>query len=247
MSEEDETDTSVPEEQTQDDLAEAPEEETVDETEIAESEESDESDEAQPSRGQTRQQKLANQLREEREARIRLEAEIAADRRARSQPSTPGPDAERQRAEKLALMTEEERREFLRDERMARLENAVVASSRQAVDSADQAKWEASCVSNPTRAKYAAKVEEQLQVFRNNGAYPQREAVYHYLLGRDADTKPRKATVKQKQAAKERVDSSKSTPLSGKGDAGGRKNQDDDSLEAVRERIMAEERRRGLR
>lgn len=208
----------------------------------AEVEETEESDEEQPTRGETRQQKLANQLREEREARIRAEAERDTERKYRTTPQ-PANNSARERDERLALMTPEEKREFLRDEKMAALEQAVLATGRQSVDAGDRAAYIAKAAVNPIYKKYEARVEEQLQAFRQSGAYPARDAVLAYLVGQDALKSPKKASKKEKEAAATRVAVSKTTPLSGRGDAGGKKAKDDGSLESLKARILERESR----
>lgn len=124
----------------------------------------------------------------------RLESQVSeAQRRyqealSRSAPTTPQQDPEWQREEerlRAADVTELERWQIqsnrtLRETR-ARAEQAVM----HAQDTADRAQFQSKISTDPRRAKYADRVEQEIASMRQKGQNAPREAVYYYMLGKD--------------------------------------------------------------
>ena len=202
-----------------------------------------------PSRGETRYQKLANERQTEREARIRAEARAEALEQAQQQPRYDNGDAARIRAEKMALMEPSEREIFLLKEASQRMEQTQTLTSVQMADYRDEAKYDAQAALNNPRGKAYAKhkdwIENALAQERKAGRNPSREALLRLKLGDDLlNAKPSKTLPKEKVAAAERVAAAQGKPVSGRGDAGSKK-KDDDSLESLKARILAREAKQG--
>ena len=83
---------------------------------------------------------------------------------------------------------------------------------------------------------------------RAQGRNPTRAGILRILLGDDMlKAKPGKEVAKKKAEAAGRVASSQSKPLSAKGDAGSSKGGKEETLEQMRERIIAREKAEGRR
>lgn len=239
-----------------DDSAAEPAEDTTEESEVSTEEETTEEPEEEtgeevgepegepeepvkPTRGETRQQKLANELREERERRIRAEA--LAEERSRTKPavSASAEDAARQRAEKLALMEPEEKRAFLLQEKIDKMEQDQILTKLQMQDGMDKSAYDAKATLNPIYAKHAAKVEEKLAEMRRGGMNAPRETVLRYLIGEEAlSSTAKKKPASAKKAAAERVAGAKTKPVSARSDATGKKSSGgDESLEDLETRL----------
>ncbi len=236
----------------------APEEEEVLETEEevegeeteGEQEEEAEGEEARdeppPARKETRVQRLANEARATREENIRLKTIMEERQRAPQQP-VDNSGAERARAERLALMSPEEKERFLDREEIARLRNAQSYQSIEMGDFRDEAKYDAIAAAGGTKgamyAKNKAWVEQEMINQRKQGRNPSREALIRVKLGDDLlNAKPSKAKVaKDKEAAAARVESAKGKPLSSKGAAAASGKGDPNSLSALEARILARE------
>lgn len=239
-----------PEEGEEDDLVEDPEdgeEPALEEEpeEGAEPEEGDEGDEPLPAKKETRVQRLANEARTEREKRIRLEAQLEERSRTPQQPVNN--DAERIRAEKIALMTPEEKNSFLAVERAERVERKLELQEIQMTDFRDEAKYDAVAATDSVKgrayAKHKAWVENELLSQRKLGRNPSRELLIRVKLGDEQlNAKPGKALAKKKASAAGRVASAKGAPLSVRGGAGSSSSKGD-SLADLKARILAREAR----
>lgn len=169
----------------QDQQAEEQDEEPEGETVDAPSEQRQDGGEQQrqPTRGENRFQTLRNELKAEREARAdlnrRLDTILASQR-----PTAPQGETPEARAQRLALLTPEERiREELNvaTQGFAREQQAL----RFAVqDGNDRAAFEAKATVDPLYAKWKPKVEAELQTLRQQGQNVDREKLMYYLIGK---------------------------------------------------------------
>ena len=137
--------------------------------------------EQQPSRRDRRIETLTTALSEQRQRNDdlnrRLDAFLAGQNRV------PQGESPEQRAQRLSLMTPEERlTETFREEReahrrdMAQLQFTVV-------DGNDRAAFEAKCTVDPRYQKYKAKVEAKLAELHRAGQNTSRENVLRWVLG----------------------------------------------------------------
>ncbi len=219
-------------------------EEAEEGSEEPEAEESSEEDgeEAQPSstsRRETRVQTLANQLREEREARIRAEARAEERERQRTQPVADPHEAARVRAEKLALMDPTERQLFEQKETIDRMQRDQQFTQIQMADALDKSSYTSRAAVDPIYEKHSKRVEEVLAEMRRGGSNAPRETVLKYVIGDEAMKKPAstKQTASQKAAAAARVSSSKASPTSARSDTQGKRAGKGDSLADLTARL----------
>lgn len=206
-----------------------------DEPEAEESEE-----EPAPKRGETRQQRLANENRLLRERQAAADAEI---RTLRERPARDDSgDSARIRAEKLALMDPTERRIFEQDERIERMNRDMQGVNFNLADNTDKLAYERKALTNPRYAKVSDWVEQQLKQERSQGRYPTREALALLKMGYDlANAKPAKNLPKKKAEAAARVAGSKTTATNSRSDAS-EKSDKGDSLADLKARILERER-----
>lgn len=165
--------------------------------------------------------RIARLAREKREAeeraadlRRRLDA-LEHERRPAAEPQQETPEQEAQR---LALMTPEEKMEY----RMEKMQRELRAASQRAefvtMDTADKAAFDARAAADPRRAKYAPLVEQRLQEMRRNGANAPREAVLYYMIGeRVMNADPKKINA-QRNRGRQNVERQRAPAGSGRGD-----------------------------
>jgi len=134
-----------------------------------------------PSRGEKRFQTLANELKAEREARARLERDMEAIRQERTQNNTRTSEAEE--AERLAMMTLEERVEYKLNKALEQQTRTTRLMQFQAQDAQDKATFEGRYRAHPKYGAYCDEVEAELSKSRAAGVNVSREIVLAALIG----------------------------------------------------------------
>lgn len=152
----------------------------------------------QPSRRDRRIEALTTSLAEERRQREELNRRLDAVLTGQ-QPRQPQGETPEQRAQRLALLTPEER---IREELNEAKHGFAVQMQRMqftSQDGADRAAFQAKATVDPLYKKWSDKVEAELTTLRNQGMNTDREKLMYYLIG--------KAAVEGRQAngARERV------------------------------------------
>lgn len=180
---------------------------------------------AEPRRGESRVQKLANETRTERDARIKAETERDFYKNQVNQPrNNSSAEAAAVRQAKLELMEPGERKVFLLEEQLGQVQQQNAYNNMQQQDFRDEARYDAVASTDTNKgrsyAKYKDEVETLLTKMRSNGNDAKREALVQYLIGRDAlaaADKPKAKTKEAKAAATKRVETSNASSLSGRG------------------------------
>ena len=214
---------------------------TEEEAEELDGDEAESSEEdAAPKRGETRQQRLANENRLLRESKAAADAEI---RTLRERPTRDDSgESARIRAEKLALMDPTERRIFEQDERIERMNRDMQGVNFNLADNTDKLAFERKALQNPMYAKNADWVEQQLKNERAQGRYPTREALALLKIGYDvANAKPSKKLAAKKAEAAERVKSAKAPATNARSDVSAKEDKGE-SASDLRARILERER-----
>lgn len=137
----------------------------------------------QPSRGEQRQQRLANELREARQREVDLNRRLDLALTARTQPQPQGETSDA-RAQRLALLTPEER---IREELQETRREIGVALQRQQFttqDGTDRAAFQAKATVDPLYKKWEPKVEAELAVLRSKGQNVSREDLMYHMVGK---------------------------------------------------------------
>ncbi len=119
----------------------------------------------------------------------RLEAEVerrgrAAEERARA----PAVDTEFQREEerlRAADVSEMERWQIQANRTLRATQAEARQAMFQAQDMSDRTRFESKIASEPRRAKYTERVEEEVKKAQSRGQMASREDVYYWMLGKD--------------------------------------------------------------
>lgn len=187
----------------------------------------DQDDEPAPSakpasRGQQRQQVLANRAKAAEARATALEEELKLERQRLQLEKKARDDAVE--AERLAAMDPTEREIYTSRKEIQSNKQALAFMNFKIEDSSDKSNYSAKSIVNPLYAKYADRVEAKLQEMRKGGQNSTREVVLDFLVGRDARLKAEQSDpgAKRRKAAS-RVDAARSKPAKGRSDAGGYK------------------------
>jgi hypothetical protein len=180
-------------------------------------------------RGQNRFQRLSNENAE-------LKRQLDTERRMRqpASPATPQtPQAPRMQDFSLAmedeatfkarldLVSADERYELRQQRSEQRNELRYLQQQFNTAQQQDKISWDASCASNQRRQRWSERVEQERErLIRENGQYVNREVVYKFLLGEWLDSPDgQKRMSKRREAARQRVQSQETRPVSPRSDA----------------------------
>jgi hypothetical protein len=171
----------------------------------------------QPSRGERRFSALTEQIRQRDRELAELRGRMDAFLSERQQQQTR--ESPEQRAQRLALLTPEDRiAETLREDRAA-FQHQMGHMQLQMADQTDKASFEAKCAVDKVRAKYRDAVEEELTKARREGKSAPRDVVYYYLLGKAVDERRSgPESRQQRRAAARRVAREEVRPRGSRGD-----------------------------
>lgn len=192
----------------------------------------------QPTRAETRLQKLANEKKASDERAERAERERDEERRLRTQ----GPVKSREqlaaeRTAHLATLTEAGRLEFLINEERHNREQGQARIEFNTYDANDKAAFSALCARNPAAAKLEKEVEKRLQEHRSQGNNATRESVLTYLLGEQAMARSGKAKSAGQRREAEGRERQTARPMNGRGDAAPSGQRRTSEAEARRKRL----------
>jgi hypothetical protein len=189
----------------------------------------DESSEArQPSRGESRFQRLSNDLQEQRRRNDELNRRL--DTVLAGQPRQPQGESPEQRAQRMALLTPEERiTETLRESEV-RHAREMQGLQFAVLDGNDKAAFEAKATVDPLFAKWKPRVETELATLRQQGQNVDREKLMYFLIGKNA-VEGRKEVGKQRQQAQSRVNGQRTRPSNSGSDTAPNRRDRNTSLE----------------
>jgi hypothetical protein len=202
---------------------ETEEQEEEDEPLAAQSEGDQQSGEQRPpSRRDQRIETLTTSIKEERQRRAELERRL--DGLLAGQPRQPAGESPEQRAQRLALLTPEERiTETLRESEQrhaGELRNLQFSIA----DGNDRAAFEAKATVDPLFAKWKPRVEAELTTLRHNGQNVDREKLMFYLIGKNAVEGRSKTVGQQRQQARARVNAQRTKPSNSGSDTAANRN-----------------------
>lgn len=183
----------------------------------------------QPSRGETRIQRLANEAKAAREEAAAARREAEQLRRSQEQASQHL--TEQQERERLALMQPEERMAYALDKQNREMQRKLQEMEFRTQNLTDKAAFEAKASIHPTYQKFQADVEEKFQELLAKGTPTDRETILKFMLGERAlaaanPNKNRAAKTGQNRLAAQTV-----KPGSAKGDAASQRAKAGDSPE----------------
>lgn len=125
----------------------------------------------------------------------------------------------RAEAERLALMSPEDRIQYTVDKSLQRHAQQQQIITNQLLDQSDRAAFEARAVNNPIAKKLAPEVERRLGELRSRGQNLPRDVVLTYIVGEKALAQMGKG--KDKTAVRERQRQQQARPANGRGDTSG--------------------------
>jgi hypothetical protein len=165
----------------------------------------------QPSRGESRQRALANELREarQREADLNRRLDLLIQGQQPRQPQGETPEA---RANRLALMSPEERITAELNDAKQGFAREMLQTRLQLQESSDKAAYQAKATVDPLYKKWEPKVEAELTELRKQGQNVDREKLMYYLIGKSAVEGRQAAKPGQRAEAQRRVSSQRTRP-----------------------------------
>lgn len=172
---------------------------------------------ARQPRGDRQFGELRRQAREAAEQAARVTRELEEMRAEVARYRQPPAETPQQRAERLALMSPEERAMEMVNEALERNNQQQQALTAQLMDQSDRSTFEARAAVNPLFKKLAPEVERELANLRAKGQSLPRETIAIYLIGQRVVAQQSKA----KPGAKPGRTKHTARPLAPQGDAGG--------------------------
>lgn len=177
----------------------------------------------QPSRRDRRIQQLREEARAatERASAAERAAELALRSITGNQSAAATADAQRQRAERLANMSLEERIEFIAAEERAAARSEIDGLRAQMQDSADRTEFAVYCASNPTAQRLRDQVETMLADERRQGRNYGRMGILRLILGERVLKQTPRAAQRQRANGAAAVARQTTRPGSPRSDAAG--------------------------
>jgi hypothetical protein len=181
-----------------------------------EDEEGDEGRDVKPvGRGEKRIQALARELKERKERDEPRDRELAELKARVNAPSRPDPELEAQR---LALMTPEERMQHQLDQGLQTNRQMLQRMEQMQRDQLDKVAYTAAATKDPRRAKLQDTVEKVYQEQLAAGRWVPRETVYFHELGKLVASQVAKKKPAAKKEGEDRVRRQTAPLGSGRGD-----------------------------
>ena len=190
----------------------------------------------EPTRRETRVQRLANERRREKERADRLERELAEARRSQPQPQQPRETPE-QRAERLALMDPDQRTQYLVNEQAHFNNQRFQALERHTLATSDKTSFDRLCDRDPACAAVADMVETEFNNILGQGRFVTREALANYFIGQNVRKRGGRAASQQRRRGAERIASQRTRAPGGRSDVAAERRPRADSKEARERRL----------
>lgn len=174
-------------------------------------------DEPRVGRRERRVQALRREAQEANERAAKFERELNEERQRARQPQQPQTETPEQEANRLALMTVDERVEYRLAKAQRQNELQMNLLRFQHADATDKAAYEAKSAYDPRYKKYQPEVERLLAEERGRGNYGlPRETILFYVLGKKvAENRTRE---KQRERGRENIRRQQARADSGRGD-----------------------------
>ena len=237
---EQETETEPEADEPAEDAEPEAEEAEADEPEGDEPAEGEEEVDAPPQgRQETRVQRLANERRQLRQDKERLERELAQARAPRQQEQPR--ETPQQREERLALMDPDQRQQYLLDEQRFYFDQRQTNLERTVLATADKSGFDATCSRKPHFDAVREDVEVEFQRLLGEGRFVPRETLAKYIIGDRIDKRGGIAKGQQARRGRERVASQRTRPQGGGSDVRGERRPRGDSAAAREQRLKDQE------
>lgn len=193
----------------------------------------DDGQQRQQSRGQRQYAALREERRRLAEENAALTRQISEIRRAPPVQQQQPTESAQQRADRLALMSPEDRMREEVNETLARHQQRTDQVAAHLLDQSDRNSYENLALQNPLARKLAADVERELAGIRARGQDLPRQVVFIHLLGQRAFAQLQKA----KPGREQRREQQKAPPTNGRGDLPGRRERKETTLQSMERRL----------
>ncbi len=174
-------------------------------------------DEPAPASRQTRRtQALREREREAEDRASRAEAELARVRQESNARAMA--EANQREQEALANMGPEEKAQYFTNKRLENTERQLAQANFRHEDAMDKLAFENLASRNKLAAAYKDKVEKAISELRTNkNMNANREAMFEYLVGKDAVAKSRQASTTQRRVGKGKVAAARTNSVPSRG------------------------------
>lgn len=143
-----------------------------------------------------------------------------------------------QRAQRMALLTPEERMHETLREAEIRHTQQLNQVSFQLQDGQDKTAFQAKSLVDPLYQKWESKVEAELAVLRTKNQNVPREALMFYLIGQNAVTNRKEAGKQQRAQAERRVNAQRTRPNNARSDTASERRSQGNTLERRLENVQ---------
>ena len=192
----------------------------------------------QPSRSESRIRTLTEQVRDRDQRMADLNRRLDELTRQVQQPRAPV-EAPEQRAQRLALMTPEERMQETLREATTSFNQQLQTMQVQQLESSDRTAFQMKAANDPLYAKYAPKVEAKLAEIRTKGGNAEREVLLKFLIGEAAlERRGSKEGKREVRQAQQRVKRATTRPPNSGSDTAAQRRRGEESLERRLENVQ---------
>jgi hypothetical protein len=186
-------------------------------------------DERPVTRGGNRVQRAVEERNALREELAQLRRDQAADRAERAQQTQQYTD--QQWAERWAVMTPEEKIDYVASQGEQRIRGLQSEMGRQTMLMRDQMAYEAKASVHPVYARYQNEVDRIHNDYAQRGQFIAREGILKQLLGERALATASGSTRKAQRQGQKKIEAQTTRPSSSKGDAASTRGKSGDSAE----------------
>jgi hypothetical protein len=197
---------------------------------------------APPTRGERRIQALRNRLKEQEDENRRMR-EAWAQSMARPPAPAPMPDytqsveLQRQEAERVAQMMPHEVAAHYAAQAERRMQEQYARARIEVGDMFDRQSYQQLCREEPMARQLSAQVEQMLQMARQSGNNPTREALYNQLVATQVRDRTRKAAATQRRNGRQAIERQTTQPGNSRSTVAPSRGNREDDYDAVVERL----------
>jgi hypothetical protein len=157
-------------------------------------------------------------------------------------PPPPQPDyrsveAERAEQERVAQLMPHEQAIYYANQAERRMQAQYTQARIEVGDMFDRQSYQQLCRDEPLARQWAGQVEQMLQIARNSGANPTREALYNQLVAQQVRERTRKAATTQRRNGRQAIERQTTQPGNSRSTVAPSRGNREDDYDAVVERL----------
>jgi hypothetical protein len=195
-----------------------------------------------PSREERRVQALRNRLKDAEDENRRMR-ESWAQSMARPPAPAPQPDYtqsaefQRQEAERVATLMPHEQAQYYAQQAERRMQEQYARARVEVGDMFDRQSYAQLCREEPMARQLSGQVEQMLQMARQSGNNPTREALYNQLVATQVRDRTRKAAATQRRNGRQAIERQTTQPGNSRSTVAPSRGNREDDYDAVVERL----------